>query len=203
MNAPTKRALTNELSTLLERLNPQALVAVAKAFPAFTEEFRHGPDAGDEPTDRKYLEDRAALAMALCDKLVPEIDRAAEKIIARASSLSSSKLAVAIIAGIGGASTLAAVGIGKDEAARIAGIFTSAVAILNAALDSLSKRYSSSEVQKSIDVRQAGASLALFSSELKLAVEHSRPEAELRDAIEKCNQLAADLYKKRDQLRLV
>ncbi len=200
---PHGRALVNELTTLLERINPQALVSVTELFPQYADEIQRGPDAGTVENDRNYIEDRAKLASALCSDLVPAIYEAADRIIERAASINSARLAVGIIAGLGGASTLASLGVGKEEVTRIAGIVTSAIAVLNAGLDSLSKRYSASETQKAVDLKKAALQLSQLRRDLDLKVLHRREVGEISESIEKTNQIAFELNQKKDQLRLV
>jgi hypothetical protein len=200
---PRKRALFNELATLLERLNPNAMSSLIERYPEYADEIIRGPDAGEAETSRTYYEDRALFTSSLCNELVPAIYELADKIISRASSLSSSRLVVALLAGIGGAATLGSIGIGKEEIARIAGIFTSGTAILNAGLDSLAKRYTAAETQKAIDLKKAALQLSQLRHDMELAVRHGRDLVEIDSAVEKCNQIALELNQRKDQLRLV
>ena len=203
MNARTKRVLFNELTTLLEYLDPSSLAVLKKKFSAFEQEIVYGPDAGEADADRKYHEDRAAFTSALCLELIPKIDKLADKTIDRAASLSSSRFHVALLAAIGGVATLGAIGIGKEEVARISGIVTSGVAILNAGLDSMSKRYTATETQKAIDLKRASLELAQLRHDMDLSVMHERNVTEIAAAIGKCNQIALDLNQRKDQLRIV
>lgn len=203
MTASGSRVLFNELTTLLEKLDASRLALLVQQFPAFEKEVKHGPDAGEADIDRKYHEDRAAFTSALCSELVPAINRLADKTIDRASSLNSSRFLVALLAAIGGATTLGALGIGKEEVARISGIVTSGVAIINAGLDSMNKRYTAAETQKAIDLKKAALQLGQLQHDMDLAVKHGRDVTEIASAIERCNQIAMELNQRKDQLRIV
>jgi len=203
MQKSPKRVLFNEMTSLLERIEPQRFEFLVKAFPEFENESRLGPDAGEPEIDRKYHEDRAAYASALCSELIPAIYALADKTIARAASLSSSRLIVALLAALGGAATLSSIGIGKEEVARIAGIVTSGIAIINAALESLGKRYTSAETQKAIELKGAALKLSQIRQEMELAIRHNKDVAEIASAVEKCNQVALDLNQRKDKLRLI
>ncbi|MEO3690998.1 hypothetical protein [Roseateles paludis] len=203
MTVSGSRALFNELTTLLEQLDAGRLALLVQRFPAFEKEVKYGPDAGEADIDRAYHEDRAAFTSALCSELVPAINRLADKTIARASSLNSSRLLVALLAAVGGATTLGAIGIGKEEVARISGIVTSGVAIINAGLDSMSKRYTASETQKAIELKKAALQLGQLQNDMDLAVKHGREVTEIASSIERCNQIALDLNQRKDQLRII
>jgi len=203
MTAKQSRVLFNELTTLLEQLEPRRLTFLVQKFPAFEKEVLYGPDAGEADIDREYHEDRAAFTSALCSELIPAIDTLADKTIERASSLSSSRFLVALLAAIGGATTLGAIGIGREEIARISGIVTSGVAIINAGLDSMSKRYTATETQKAIDLKNAALQLGQLRHDMDLSVKHGRDVGEIASAIEKCNQIALDLNQRKNQLRIV
>lgn len=203
MSTKEGRVLFNELATLLEQIDPSRLALLVQEFPNFEEEVKHGPDGGEAEIDRKYHEDRAAFTSALCSELVPAINRLAEKTIDRASSLSSSRFLVALLAAIGGATTLGAIGIGEEEVARISGIVTSGVAIINAGLDSMSKRYTSAETQKAIELKKAALQLEQLQHDMDLAVKYGRDVGEIASAIERCNLIALELNQRKDQLRIV
>ena len=202
MNTSGRRVLFNELTTLLETLDASRLALLVQQFPAFENEVRLGPDAGEADIDRKYHEDRAAFTSALCSDLAPAINRLADRTIERAASLNSSRFLVALLAAIGGATTLAAIGVGKEEVARISGIVTSGVTIINAGLDSLSKRYTAAETQKAIDLKKAALQLEQLRHDMDLAVKYVRDVNEIASAIERCNQIALELNQRKDQLRI-
>lgn len=191
MTTRDARVLFNELTTLLERLDPERLTLLVKKFPDFEKETRLGPDAGPPDIDRNYHEERAAFTSELCKELVPAIDKLANRTIERASSLSSSRFVVAVLAAIGGATTLAALGVGKEEVARISGIITSGVAIINAGVDSMSKRYTSAETQKAVELKKAALQLAQLRHDMDLSVKHGRDVEDIALAIDKCNQIAS------------
>lgn len=199
----SRRILFNELATLLGYLNPSALARVVAEFPAFEAEIALGPDAGPAEEDRKYQVERATFALALSEQVVTEVRKLTEKTISRTVSLSSSKLAVALIAGLGGVGTLGAFGLGKDEIGRISGIVTSAIAVLNATLDAMSKRYTSAAAAKAIDLSSAAIGLSNLRNELTLLIKNERSIDEIANATDKCNELALQLYTRKQQLRLV
>lgn len=199
----SRRILFNELATLLGHLNPSALARVVAEFPAFAPEIERGPDAGPAEEDRKHQVDRAKFALALSNQVVVEARKITEKTISRTASLSSSKLAVAIIAGVGGVGTLGAFGLGKEDIGRISGIVTSAIAVLNAALDAMSKRYTSAEAAKAIELGNAALGLSNLRNDLMLLIENERSVDEIASATDKCNELALQLNAKKEQLRLV
>jgi hypothetical protein len=199
----TGRGIVNELTTLIERINQPAMKSIGEEFPQFTDEIYRGPDAGKAETDSNYYEDRARLASKLCTELVPSIYEIANRVVDRAASLSSTRLFVGIIAGIGGAATLASFGVGKDNITQISGIVTSIVAILNAALDNVAKRYTSTETEKAVMLKKAALELSQLRQELDLKVFHKRSFAEIIETIDKCNHIAFDLNQRKEQLRLV
>jgi len=203
MSGSEQRVLVNELTTLLERIQPKAIEMMVEQFPQFSDEIRKGPDAGPAEANRKYHESRAQLAASLCNELVPAIFEVSEKIISRASSLSAASFIVALLAAIGGAATLGALGMGQEDAARLSGIFTSVVAILNSGLDALSKRYTAAETQKAINLKNAALQLNQIRQELELAVRHQRSITEIAASVAKCNEIARDLNQRKDELRLV
>lgn len=203
MSTRESRVLFNELTTLLERLDPSRLALLVQTFPVFEREVKYGPDAGEADIDRRYNEDRAAFTSALCSELVPAINRHADKTVDRAASLSSSRFLVALLAAIGGATMLGAIGIGEEEVARISGIVTSGVAVINAGLDSMSKRYTAAETQKAIELKKAALQLGQLQHDMDLAVKHERDIGEIASAIERCNQIALDLNQRKDELRIV
>ncbi|MFN7780237.1 MAG: hypothetical protein ACK5RK_15485 [Betaproteobacteria bacterium] len=199
----SRRILFNELATLLGHLNPSALARLATEFPAFAAEIERGPDAGPAEEDRKHQVDRATFALALSDQVVTEVRKLTERTISRTASLSSSKLAVALIAGLGGVGTLGAFGLGKEDVVRVGGVVTSAIAVLNAALDALSKRYTSAEAAKAIDLSNAALGLSNLRNELTSLIKNGRSIEEIANATDKCNELALQLNARKEQLRLV
>lgn len=199
----SRRVLFNELATLLGHLNGPALAALIERFPEFGPEIARGPDAGPHDEDRKHQVDRAMFSLALSEQVVAEARALSERTIARTASLSSSKLAVALLAGLGGAGTLGAIGLGKEEVGRIGGIVTAAIAILNAALDAMSKRYTGAEAAKAIELGTAALTLSNLRNDLLLLVKNERPIDDIAAAADRCNDLALQLNSKKDQLRLV
>ena len=197
------RGLFNELTTLLSWVGPSRLSTLQERFPQYASEIKRGPDAGKKVLDREYYESRAAFTVELCKEVVSAINVLASRTIERTASLSSSKLFIALLAAIGGATTLAAVGFEKGEVARISGIITSAVAILNAGLESLGKRYSSSVAEKATELVSAALRLSQLEQDLAALVRYRRDLKAIADAIDQCNKLAFELNLRKDQLRLV
>ena len=142
-------------------------------------------------------------SLALSEQIVAEARALSERTIARTASLSSSKLAVALIAGLGGVGTLGAIGLGKEDIGRIGGIVTAAIAVLNAALDAMSKRYSGAEATKAIELGTAALTLSNLRNDLLLLIKNERPIDDIAVAADRCNDLALQLNAKKDQLRLV
>ena len=98
---------------------------------------------------------------------------------------------------------MGAFGVGKEEIARIGAIVTSIVALLNAAFDTFAKRYTAVETQKAIELKNAALNLSQLRSDMDLAAQGGRPAVEIATLVEKCNQIALDLNRRKDQLRLV
>ena len=202
-NVYVPRGLFNELATLLGRLDGGALERLTTQYPEFADEVRRGPDAGDGEADLDYHRSRAKFTSEICRELIESINVRADKLMERAASLNSSKLALALIAGLGGAGTLGAFGVGQEEIVRIGAIVTSIVALLNAVLETFAKRYTAVETQKAIELKNAALSLSQLRSDMDLAAQWGRPAVDIATLVEKCNQIALDLNRRKDQLRLV
>ena len=197
------RLLFNELSTLLERISPTAILELKDAYPEYADEIVKGPDAGANEHEISYELARAKFTLVLTEKAVVAIDKLAEKIISRSKSLHTGKLTVAIIGGLGGAVTLGSLGLDKDDVSRISGIVTAVIAILNGVFEQYSKRYSAAEIQKTIDLRKAAYDLAIKKNKLESQIAANLDISEIAKSVEECNGLASELNNKGDFLRTI
>lgn len=197
------RAPINELVTLLKTVNPNAVEKLSHQFPQFRNEFDKGPSAGPAENDRKYYADRAKLADALASAAVEGVNEHADRIIQRFLSMQHAKTIIAVVGALGGVSVLTSVGLSNVDALRISGIFTSMIAVLNAGMDVMTKRYSADSAKKALEAKQDALTLTFHQKELALMVASERELADIVDAIEECNESARKLNEKKGQILLV
>jgi len=203
MSEPQGRLRFNELVNVLRALNATRLSASVEQFPNFQDEVSRGPDAGSEDENYENLLQRAQFSDELCLGILEAGRPITEKVLLKAASISRSKITVAVLAGLLGASFLAAIGLEKDDVARISGIGTAALAILNTTIDLAAKRYSNNEVQRTVEVRVALTKLQISHSDLRALI-RSRAEGKLLIAAsEICNDQALALQKSIDLLRVL
>jgi hypothetical protein len=197
------RAPINELVTLLQKVNPGALSTIARDYPQFREEIEKGPSAGAADVDRKYYSDRADIAQALALASIEGIDERADGIIRKFLSLQRFGTVIAIGGALGGISVLTSVGFPETVSLRVSSAVTSLIAVLNAGVDVMTKRYSSSNAKKAVDAKQAALTLRFHMRELALMVASQRDLPQIVDAIEKCNEYARQILERKNELMLV
>lgn len=203
MSKPRGRLRFNELVNVLKSLDATRLSAIAEQFPDFREEVSRGPDAGREDDDYENVLKRAQFSDELCLGILDAGRPVTENILLQAASVSRSKIKVAVLAGLLGASFLAAIGLGEEDVARISGIGTAALAILNTTIDLAAKRYSSNEVQRTVEVRLALTRLQISHSNLRALIRSRAESNVLIAASELCNDQALALQKSIDLLRVL
>ena len=203
MNDHAQRVRFNELVNTLRLIDEAQLVEYARQFPCFKDEILHGPDAGPATQEHREALDRAVFSEELCNAVIGAGRRVTDQVIARAASLSRSRIVSTTITGLLGASFLAAIGLDETLVARISGVGAAVMAILNAALDLYAKRYSSAEVQRAVDARQSILRLQIAHNALRAAIRSKASASNLASASETCNQGALELQKALDPLRVL
>lgn len=203
MSALPQRVRFNELVNVLRSLDPQRLADVTTQFPGFTEEVVRGPDAGPGEPEYDAALERAQFSVELCEGILQAGQTVTENVLTHAASISRSRVAVALIGGLFGVALLAAIGLAKEEVARVSGIATAVVAVLNATLDIYARRYSSAEVQRAIELRQSLNRLGIANNALRAAIRIRDTQPKLSSATEQCNEQALAVGKSVDLLRVL
>lgn len=199
------RGPVNELATLARRLAPAAYGAILEAFPQFRAELERGPDAGAKAvteSDRQYYEDRAALARQLAAVAGAGVDERVHQVVVAFNRLQLLKTVLAVISALAGSTTLVALGVDHASAIRATATATALVAVVNAAVEPLTRRFSLAQVQKANELRHAALVLAQKRDELALMVDHQRALGDIVRVIEDCNKYAMELNLKKQQLGL-
>jgi hypothetical protein len=187
------RPQIGELAALVKQLNSTALKNLAERYPEFSKELEKGLDLGTEEEGWDYYNVKAKLALELAEIAQEGIGANVHVVIKRYSAVQNSRTVLAIVSALFGGATLTALGIGDIEQSQISAVATAITTICNAGLDAFAKNYSAARVKQSIDIEHAAWTLRAYCRELALLLEHQRPIAELKEAINKCNSFAFEL----------
>lgn len=197
------RSPFNELASLLQRLDPQALVASVGAFPQFEQEVARGPNAGSSKAAASWdvVEGRARFSLLLAEKVNADLDARWQAMLKRKQWLRRIRFAIVIAGAATGAATLAAFGLDRPQAAQVASVSTAILAIITAGVNFIGNEESTKRFQALVDLRTTAYALKILRNELDVALAARADVDDFVRLMEKANKMAAELHRGIDQGR--
>lgn len=195
------RAPFNELSSLLEALDPKALASAVGTFPQFQQEVARGPNAGSSKASATWevVEPRARFSLLLAGEVSADLDARWQAMLRRRKWLGRLRL-VLVIAGAGtGAATLGALGLEKPHAAQLASVSTAVLAIVTAGANFVGNEDSTKRFQTVVELRKTAYALRVLCNELEVALAARVDVNGVVQLMDKTNRLAGELHKGIDQ----
>ncbi len=194
MNMPEKlRPQVGELATLAKRFDPAAVKRIEDRYPDFGKELAKGLPMGPEEQEWAYYVHKAHVALELANAAQQGIAGNTHIVMKRYALVQKVRTGLAIFTALLGGATLTVLGLGDAARGQLTAIATAISTLCNAALDAFAKTYNAARVRQALDIDHACWVLQSHGRELQLLIDHGRPVAELRDAINQCNTFAFEL----------